>query len=65
MELVVNGQNRRLEARTILDVIEFYGLAGKPVVVEADGRVLTEGQWADEPVREKMVIEIVHFVGGG
>jgi len=65
MELVINGRTASLEARTIQDVIDHYGLAGRPVVVEADGKVLTAPQWADTAVRPGMKIEIVHFVGGG
>lgn len=65
MELVINGERKELEARTILDVIIHYGLEGRPVVVEADGEVLTKEQWAAAEVRPNMRIELVHFVGGG
>ncbi|WP_308634945.1 sulfur carrier protein ThiS [Paenibacillus silvisoli] len=65
MELVINGKKQELDAETIQDVINHFGLAGKPVVVEADGSVLTAAQWADTSVRPHMQIELVHFVGGG
>ncbi|MDQ0063299.1 sulfur carrier protein ThiS [Paenibacillus harenae] len=65
MELIINGKSQELDARTIQDVIEHYGLAGKPVVVEADGVVLKADQWADTEVHPRMPIELVHFVGGG
>lgn len=66
MELIINGEQKLLEqVNTIQDVIERLGLAGKPVVAEADGKVLTAEQWPDTPVRENMRIELVHFVGGG
>ena len=35
-----------LDVHTIQEVIEHYGLLGKPIVVEADGDVLTAEQWA-------------------
>ncbi|MFC5704116.1 sulfur carrier protein ThiS [Cohnella faecalis] len=65
MELIINGLKQELDAHTIQDVIEHYGLAGKPIVVEADGAVLTAEQWAVTVVRPHMQIELVHFVGGG
>lgn len=65
MELIVNGTMQKLEVKTIQDVVEHYGLSGKPIVVEADGEVLVSEQWAHTNVREGMKIELVHFVGGG
>ncbi|RAP77746.1 sulfur carrier protein ThiS [Paenibacillus montanisoli] len=65
MELVINGKKQELDAETIQDVINHFGLTGKPVVVEADGAVLTAAQWASANVRPHMQIELVHFVGGG
>ncbi|ANY65548.1 thiamine biosynthesis protein ThiS [Paenibacillus sp. BIHB 4019] len=65
MELVINGVKQELAARTIEEVIAHFELTGKPVVVEADGAVLTQEQWAATEVREGMKIELVHFVGGG
>ena len=65
MELIINGIKQQLDVSTIQDVIMHYGLAGKPIVVEADGAVLTSEQWADTAVRPDMQIELVHFVGGG
>jgi sulfur carrier protein len=65
MELVINGLKQELEVQTIQDVIVHFGLVGKPLVVEADGDVLTSEKWAVTAVRPHMQIELVHFVGGG
>lgn len=66
MQLTINGVKHELhDVSTMLDVIEQFGLLGKPIVAEADGRVLTAEQWADTPVSSNMSIELVHFVGGG
>lgn len=66
MKLLINGEQKQLEqVKTIQDVIERLELSGKPIVVEADGIVLTSEQWADTPVYLDMRIELVHFVGGG
>jgi sulfur carrier protein len=65
MELVINGLKQELDAHTIQDVIIHFGLVGKPLVVEADGAVLTAEQWSTTVVQPQMQIELVHFVGGG
>ncbi len=65
MELVINGTKHSLDVHTILDVINHFGLEGKPIVVEADGVVLTSEQWETAAVHPDMRIELVHFVGGG
>ncbi|WHX49820.1 sulfur carrier protein ThiS [Paenibacillus woosongensis] len=65
VELKVNGVKHSLQAGTVQDVIAHFGLTGKPVIVEADGVILTPEQWADTTVSAGMVIELVHFVGGG
>lgn len=65
MELVINGSKLTLDVHTIQEVIEHYGLIGKPIVVEVDGDVLKADQWTSKSVRHHMQIELVHFVGGG
>ncbi|MCM3635839.1 MULTISPECIES: sulfur carrier protein ThiS [Paenibacillus] len=65
MELIINGKVQQLEAKTIKDVVEHFGLSSKPIVVEADGVVLVSEQWVDTAVKPGMKIELVHFVGGG
>jgi sulfur carrier protein len=65
MVLIINGLKQELDVSTIQDIIAHYGLDGKPVVVEADGAVLTAEQWAVTTVHPHMQVELVHFVGGG
>ncbi|MNJ60683.1 Sulfur carrier protein ThiS [compost metagenome] len=65
VELSVNGVRHTLEAGTIQDVIAHFNLTGKPVIVEADGVILTPEQWTQTTVFSGMIIELVHFVGGG
>jgi sulfur carrier protein len=65
MELRINGESRELAAATIYDVIVHYDLLNKPVVVEVDGTIVPRELWVETEVRSGMVIELVHFVGGG
>ncbi len=65
MELRINGENKELAVATIHDIIVHYDLLNKPVVVEVDGAIISRELWKDAEVRQGMVIEFVHFVGGG
>lgn len=65
MELIINGTEYQLDATTIQDVVQHFGLAGKPLVVEAGGTIYTAEQWGATAVHAHMKIELVHFVGGG
>jgi len=65
MELRVNGECRELDVATIQDIIVHYDLLNKPVVAEVDGTIVSRELWKDTEVRSGMVIELVHFVGGG
>ncbi|MFI2857317.1 sulfur carrier protein ThiS [Paenibacillus sp. JSM ZJ436] len=65
MKLMINGGEREVDARTMAEVIDRLGLSGKPVVAEVNGHVLVAEEWEAFPVSPGMVIELVHFVGGG
>jgi sulfur carrier protein len=65
MRIRVNGEWAQLEARTIADVLRHYGLEHKKVVVEADGTIVERARWGSTAVTDGMILEIVHFVGGG
>lgn len=65
MELTINGECRELDVATIYDIIVHYSLLNKPVVAEVDGTIVSRELWEETEVRSGMVIELVHFVGGG
>jgi sulfur carrier protein len=65
MRVRVNGEWTNVEARTVADVLRHYGLEQKRVVVEANGTILDQTLWDTTAVSDGMVLEIVHFVGGG
>ncbi|WP_166244481.1 sulfur carrier protein ThiS [Paenibacillus turpanensis] len=63
--ITVNGEQKQLQAATLADVITLYELENQLVVLEADGVIVPKDQWVQTEVRDGMVLEIVHFVGGG
>lgn len=65
MNLIINGEERRVEASTMQQLIEHMGLAGKLIVAEADGVIIDQSEWENAELRDGMKIELVHFVGGG
>jgi len=65
MRVRMNGEWADLEDRTIGDVLRRYGLEEKRVVVEANGEIIERALWDSTPLKDGMVLEIVHFVGGG
>lgn len=65
MRVRVNGEWANVEARTVADVLRHYGLERKRVVVEANGTIVDKELWETTDVTHGMVLEIVHFVGGG
>jgi sulfur carrier protein len=65
MNIQFNGQWMRVEGQTVYDVLASHGLEAKPVVVEVSGEILDPSQWRTTRLSEGMILEVVHFVGGG
>lgn len=67
MTIRVNGEERVFEeeALTVEDLLARLGLAGRPVIVELNGRALVRSEWPAEPVRHGDRVEIVRLAAGG
>lgn len=67
MRLTINGEVHDVpdHVKTVADLLRHFGLDGKLVIVERNRHVLDRDAYADVPVREGDVLELVHFVGGG
>ncbi|WP_219834503.1 thiamine phosphate synthase [Paenibacillus sp. R14(2021)] len=63
--VIVNGRSEETSARTVEQLVETLGLAGKSLVVELDGTILAREAWAETALVNGAVLELVHFVGGG
>ncbi|MCS5697536.1 sulfur carrier protein ThiS [Cyanobium sp. FGCU-52] len=62
----VNGEQRPLPAGlNLLGALEALGYHPRLVVVEFNGEILARSAWADQPVVETDVLEVVTIVGGG
>lgn len=62
----VNGEPRRCPQGLSLDrALEALGYRPQLVVVEFNGEILARQHWAEQPVVESDVLEVVTIVGGG
>lgn len=67
MEIQLNGNHTRLpnDVMTIADLLHFYELENRMVVVEVNQEIIYKEQYAATKLNERDTVEIVHFVGGG
>jgi thiamine biosynthesis protein ThiS len=66
MNVLVNGEGRRLEAgTTVAGLLRDLELEGKPVAVEINGATVAKGAYPRTELVEGDRVEIVGFVGGG
>ena len=66
MEIVINGEPRRIEAGTTLaGLLEAEGLAGRRVAAEVNGGIVPRGRHGDLVLADGDRIEVVHALGGG
>lgn len=66
MTIRLNGQPHPLPAALPLEtLLAELGLAGRPVVIELDGRALPRGEHAATTVQPGAVIEVVTLAAGG
>ncbi|MDR9792514.1 sulfur carrier protein ThiS [Aeribacillus composti] len=67
MKLRINGQQMEVEnsVRSIEDLLNFFQLQERIVVVERNGEIVSKEQYSFQTLHDGDQIEIVHFVGGG
>ena len=64
--VTVNGVTTSVEdARTIADLVDRLGIAGKRIAIERNGEVVPRSRYGDTPLSRGDRLEIVGAVGGG
>ncbi|MBD2848189.1 thiamine phosphate synthase [Paenibacillus sp. IB182496] len=63
--IMLNGREEQVQARTLGELLRRRGLHGRRLVIELDGRIVPQPQWAQERLSAGARVELVHFVGGG
>ncbi len=65
MTVILNGRTRELQGvQTVEELIQALSIH-RMIVVQRNGAIVPRGEYAEAPVCEGDVLEIVHFVGGG
>lgn len=66
MKLVINGENRDLDAPLSLTaLVSHLGMKSDRVAVELNREIVPRDRWGQTQLAEGDQLEIVHFVGGG
>lgn len=66
MRLELNGEDKDVEdGATVATLVAGLGLGQERVAVEVNRKLVKRATWAETPLAEGDVVEIVHFVGGG
>ena len=65
MNITLNGAAFVTECTDLAALVTDRDLAPASLVIESNGQVVKQDDWAHTPVREGDTIELLNFVGGG
>ena len=62
----LNGRKLELKNKyTILVLLKRYKIDSKKIAVELNGKIINRNKYKSVFLKNKDIIEIVHFIGGG
>ena len=65
LRLIVNGQEQRIAASTLEELLSRLGIAGNAVVAELNAVFVSPENFSSASLADGDRIELVRFVGGG
>ena len=66
MNLIINGENHTLDkVISFSELLNHLKIENKNIVIEANGEIINKTDIENRFIEDKMVIEIIKFVGGG
>jgi sulfur carrier protein len=66
MRVTLNGEPRDLrDGLTVAELVTDLGLRARRIAVEINLDILARDDYAQRPLCDGDVVEIVHFIGGG
>lgn len=66
IEIVVNGETRKLERETpLVEFVTAFGLDGRRIAIAHNGVVLYRDDWEAIMLRAGDRLEVVRMIGGG
>ena len=65
-KIQLNGKKLELKKKhSILTLLKKYKMDSKKIAVELNGTIINHNKYQLTKVKDKDIIEIVHFIGGG
>ena len=63
----MNGKEQQLpkEVVTVDDLLRFYALGNRIVIVEINRDIVQKDQYQTYSLKDRDRVELIHFVGGG
>lgn len=66
MRVQINGEERDIDAgATLASLVAELGLGERRIAVELNHGVVSRDRWSTVELRDRDLVEIVQFVGGG
>ncbi len=65
IEIRINGREELQKACSIAELVAGRGLASGSLIVEHNGRIVKQDDWAGVMLEQGDVLEMLNFVGGG
>ena len=65
MKLIINGEAKERNARTIQELIEELEIESKVMASAVNMNVIKKEQWKNHQLLENDKVEFLQFVGGG
>ena len=65
ISIVLNGENRLIEARTLAELVDELGLQQRMIAIERNLEVVPKSQYDSTLLEDNDRIELVHMIGGG
>ena len=65
-KIQLNGKKITIKSKiSLLDLIKKHKLDIKKIAIELNGKIVPKINYKNKSLKDKDVIEIVHFIGGG
>jgi sulfur carrier protein len=65
ISIVLNGESRPVEARTLAELVDELGLQQRMIAIERNLEVVPKSQYDSTLLEDNDRIELVHMIGGG
>lgn len=65
MQLIINGETKESNAKTIKDLLDELGIESKVMAAAVNMNVVKQALWESYTLAENDKVEFLQFVGGG